>query len=240
VIQAALPTTSPIMPQVRITRVVPRARRSTETFALTPVGGDVATLMKASSTNQFHKSDSALHGLSAKSKFLAFLALCVLASCGEEKTVEGKSREVEKEVVGDESKQAKEEPQGLKEFEGKSRLISSNDPRMLEWKEIRALAEAGDAAAQVTLGTRYQAEVGKSVMANKAEAVIDFNKAQTIKWFRKSAEQGNPSAQRNLAYFYEWGDYQVPMDKAEAMKLYSKAAEQGDVFAKNWLKDNTK
>jgi len=166
---------------------------------------------------------------------ISIFAVLLLSSCGKKDP-----KEVAITEDGDESKQANEEPQGLKEFEGKSRLISSNDPRMLEWKEIRALAEAGDAAAQVTLGTQYQMEVGKLVMANKAKAVIDFNRAQAIKWYRKSAEQGNPSAQRNMAYFYEWGEWQVPMDKAEAMKLYRKAAEQGDPWAKNWLKDNAK
>ena len=113
-----------------------------------------------------------------------FSALCfVLASCGEEKTVENSSKEVEKEVAGGEAKRAKEEENEL--------------------KETRARAEAGDALAQYEMGLKY---FGK-------------DKAQAIKWWRKSAEQGNQYGQVSLAYFYEWGD-QVPMDKVEAAKLY--------------------
>ena len=142
-----------------------------------------------------------------------FSALCfVLASCGEEKTVEDYSKEVEKEVAGGEEKRAKEEAHWFNE--------GKND---LALKGYRARDEAGDADAQYTMGSEY----------------VITDRPQAFKWFRKSAEQGNQFAQVALAYFFEWGD-QVPMDKVEAAKWYRKAAEQGNQSAKLWLVDNAK
>ena len=50
---------------------------------------------------------------------------------------------------------------------------------------------------------------------------------EAIKWFRKSAEQGNASAERTLgeAYFYGIG---VPVDQTQGAMWYRKAAEQGN------------
>jgi len=55
-----------------------------------------------------------------------------------------------------------------------------------------------------------------------------------VKWFRKSAEQGNEIAQRNLGYKYHNGDG-VPKDSAEAVKWFRKSAEQGDSLAQGIL-----
>ena len=58
--------------------------------------------------------------------------------------------------------------------------------------------------------------------------------AKAAEWYRKSAEQGNATAQYTLAIFYKNG-YGVTQNKAEAAKWYKKAAEQGDANAQNSL-----
>jgi len=77
-----------------------------------------------------------------------------------------------------------------------------------------------------------------------AGAVDDYNKgvdaydagdyAEAVKWYRKSAEQGNASAQFNLALMYNYGQG-VTHDYAEAAKWFRKAAEQGDAMAQGNL-----
>src|SRR5262245_31374536 len=52
----------------------------------------------------------------------------------------------------------------------------------------RRLAEGGDRTAQSNLGHRY--DEGKGVPKDYAEAV---------RWYRKAADQGEPTAQNNLA-----------------------------------------
>ncbi len=53
---------------------------------------------------------------------------------------------------------------------------------------------------------------------------------QAIKWFTKSAEQGNLVAQYNLALMYKKGRG-VKQDYAQAFKWFKKSAEQGDANA---------
>src|SRR5262249_26629831 len=83
-----------------------------------------------------------------------------------------------------------------------------------ETEEIKAKAEAGDAASQYELGTRYQNGDG-----------VEKNYAEAVKWFRKAAEKNYAPAQRDLgeSYYYGLG---VERDYAEAVKWYRKAAEQ--------------
>jgi TPR repeat protein len=113
-------------------------------------------------------------------------------------------------------------------------------------------AEQGDAAAQWSLGYRY--DHGEGVTQNDAEAVkwyrkaaeqgntyaqcnlgisyadgkgVAKNEAEAVKWLRKAAEQGYNDAQFNLGVWYADGKG-VVKDAAEAVKWYRKAAEQGD------------
>ncbi len=86
-------------------------------------------------------------------------------------------------------------------------------------RELRSLAEQGDAEAQVNLGIMYAN--GQRVRQDDAEA---------LKWFRKAGAQGYTHAQHNLGFMYENGRG-VPQDYAEAMKWYRKAAEQGHAEA---------
>ena len=98
--------------------------------------------------------------------------------------------------------------------------------------ETKALAEKGDAAAQVLLGYRYFTGLG---------VAKDFTEA--AKWFRKAADQGNADAENNLSACYANG-LGVPQNKTEADKWYHTAlvrelkesklkalAEQGDANA---------
>jgi len=51
--------------------------------------------------------------------------------------------------------------------------------------------------------------------------------AEAVKWWKKAAEQGQPSAQYNLAQALQDGK-EVSQDLIEAYKWYSLAAEGGD------------
>jgi hypothetical protein len=79
----------------------------------------------------------------------------------------------------------------------------------------KPLADKGDASAQYSLGTMYEA--GQGVPQDYGEAA---------KWYRKAAEQGDAHAQNNLGTMYEVGQG-VPQDYGEAAKWYRKAADQG-------------
>jgi hypothetical protein len=83
-------------------------------------------------------------------------------------------------------------------------------------KELRPLAEQGDAKAQFGLGFMY-AE-GQGVPEISAEAV---------KWWRKAAEQGHADAQFNLALMYANGEG-VPVNNIKAYMWFSLAKAQGD------------
>ncbi len=86
-------------------------------------------------------------------------------------------------------------------------------------REIRPLAERGDAKGQWALGVMYI--MGRGVPQDYAEAV---------RWLTKAAQQGVAEAQYSLGSMYDNG-YGVPQDDARAVKWYRKAAEQGDAKA---------
>jgi TPR repeat protein len=69
--------------------------------------------------------------------------------------------------------------------------------------------------SQLKLGLFY--EHGYGVPNDNKEA---------LKWYRKSAENGNDLARSILASMYERGDSGI-QDYAEALKWYRKGAEQG-------------
>ena len=91
--------------------------------------------------------------------------------------------------------------------------------RSEELLDIISRANAGDSAAQVTLGVMFSA--GRGLPQDYAQAVI---------WFRKAAEQGHASAQNNLGVIYANG-YGVPEDDAQAVAWYRKSAQQGEARA---------
>ncbi len=86
-------------------------------------------------------------------------------------------------------------------------------------RDLRPLAEQGDAASQYALGRMYADGRG-----------VPQDDAQAVSWFRQAAEQGHAAAQYNLGVMYAKG-HGVPQDDAEAVSWYRKAAEQGDAAA---------
>ena len=87
---------------------------------------------------------------------------------------------------------------------------------------LQALAEQGDADAQLELGNRHFN--GEGVPRDAREAA---------QWYRMAAEQGHASAQNNLGVMYKTGEG-VPKDARQAVQWYRKAAEQGHA----WAQDN--
>jgi hypothetical protein len=89
----------------------------------------------------------------------------------------------------------------------------------------KAMADAGDAAAQAALGFMY--ELG---MAGPVDC------AQAVHWYRKAAEQGNARAQLNLrqiasiGFMYERRS-DAPADCSQAVNWCRQAAEQGNARA---------
>ncbi len=83
-------------------------------------------------------------------------------------------------------------------------------------RELRPLAEHGDAKAQYNIGIMY--DRGDGVPQDYAEAV---------KWYRKAAEQGFAKAQNNLGEMYRYG-YGVAKDFVLAHMWYNLAAAQGN------------
>jgi len=81
------------------------------------------------------------------------------------------------------------------------------------------IAKTGDVYSQKIIGWMYDTGLG----AHK-------DKVEAKRWYRKAAEQGDPTAQSNLGVMYE-KDY----DYSEAVKLYREAAEQGNADAQNRL-----
>ena len=95
------------------------------------------------------------------------------------------------------------------------------------FREMKPLAEQGDAMAQHILGLMY----------NKGQGVtLDY--AEAVKWYRKAAEQGNAEAQHNFGLMYYKGQG-VPQDYVQAHMWFNLAAaglppgEDRDSTAKN-------
>ena len=92
-------------------------------------------------------------------------------------------------------------------------------------RELRPLAENGDARAQYVLGIIYLNEY-----------VTPPGRTAAIEWIEKAAEQGYAQAQSELARMYRTGDG-VEQDFRKMVKWYRRAAEQGDVGAQLFLAD---
>jgi uncharacterized protein len=102
---------------------------------------------------------------------------------------------------------------------GTNKTFAPPSSNSIAFKETRARAEKGDAAAQRELGLMY----------DRAQGVAQ-DYAEAVKWFRKAAEQGNAGAQLLLGLHCQNGDG-MRQDHAEAVKWLRKAAEQGDAAA---------
>lgn len=94
---------------------------------------------------------------------------------------------------------------------------------MSDFERTKALAEQGDANAQINLGVMYYN--GDGVKQDKTEA---------LKWVAKAAEQGLACAQYNLGVMYENGQG-VEKDYTKAVSWYKKAAVQGVAIGGYWV-----
>lgn len=97
---------------------------------------------------------------------------------------------------------------------------------------IKRAAERGDVEAQVELAERYK-ELGtnqpkflKSLSDQLVGGLVQ-NNTDSVRWYRKAAEQGHARAQNNLGVIYFFGRYSVAQNVNEGMKWICKAAEQG-------------
>jgi hypothetical protein len=90
------------------------------------------------------------------------------------------------------------------------------------YEVVLKAANDGNASAQSEIGKRFARNTNPP----------DYDNA--IIWFRKAAEQGFPSAQRNLGIGYLDG-LGVAKDEAEAVRWFRKAAEQGLASAQRVL-----
>jgi len=87
--------------------------------------------------------------------------------------------------------------------------------------KLTALAEQGDANAQFELGSKYLLELDG----------LPKNDLEAMKWYRKSAEQGNAMAGNMLSAMYKNG-YGVPKDVVQAYMWDNLAAAQDSRFIK--------
>ena len=93
-------------------------------------------------------------------------------------------------------------------------------------QELKAAAEAGDAAAQYELAMMYG--LGKDV---------ERDDALTLEWGRKAAGNGHPEAQLRMGQCCLHGTHDQPQDLAQAVEWFRKAAEQGLASAQFNLAD---
>ncbi|GAW65459.1 sel1 domain-containing protein repeat-containing protein [Geoanaerobacter pelophilus] len=82
--------------------------------------------------------------------------------------------------------------------------------------KVRQMAEEGNAEAQSKLGVLYASGVG-----------MPRDKREAAKWYSRSAEQGYPLGQWNLAFMYLRGDGGLKEDPEKARDLLQKAADSG-------------
>lgn len=94
----------------------------------------------------------------------------------------------------------------------------SEVPR-LEYEDVLALAEIGNADAQFELGAMYHDGDG---------AEQDY--AQALEWYEKAAKAGNRQAQFNLGLMYKNGEGMAP-DLTLARRWFTRSADAGDMRA---------
>ena len=84
---------------------------------------------------------------------------------------------------------------------------------------IKTMAEQRDAYAQYRMGYRYANGDG-----------VEKNLVESLKWYRKAAENGQVEAQYRLGFIYEQGRG-VPVNYVESASWWRKAADQGHAGA---------
>src|ERR1019366_1356189 len=94
------------------------------------------------------------------------------------------------------------------------------------YEDTKAEAEKGDAKAQFFVGLGYTTGMGFYTTGMGVER----DKVESVKWYRKAAEQNFAPAQYFLGACYDGGTG-VEKNAVEAVRLYRKAAEQNYVKA---------
>jgi len=97
---------------------------------------------------------------------------------------------------------------------------ASAEPAKLPTPQVtKTMAEQRDAYAQYRMGYRYANGDG-----------VEKNLVESLKWYRKAAENGQVEAQYRLGFIYEQGRG-VPVDYVESASWWRKAADQGHAGA---------
>ena len=94
------------------------------------------------------------------------------------------------------------------------------DAYLAEIEALRPLAEKGDAAAQFRLGRKIE-RAPASVVGG-----LEKKWQESVRWYRKAAEQGYTRAEYLLGVSYAIG-LGVAENRLEALRWYRKAAEKG-------------
>lgn len=102
-----------------------------------------------------------------------------------------------------------------------------NEEKDIEFSELLSRAEGGDVRAQLELGACYRGEL-------KVKGAPSPDPAESVKWVRRAAEQGDPEGQMYLGAYCLRG-YGVGVDKAEGLKWLKKSADQGYAKAQVYL-----
>ena len=92
------------------------------------------------------------------------------------------------------------------------------------YKLLLQLAEQGHAEAQFDVGSLLDFGLG-----------VPKDHGESLKWYRKSAQNGSPRALAYLGFAYFTGMGDFPKDRIQAKKLYLQAAEQGHARAQSYL-----
>ena len=96
---------------------------------------------------------------------------------------------------------------------------------------LRKASQQNDSGAMWLLGTLL---IAQDMFKDKNSKELKSKQDEALKWFKKSAEAGNPQGQSWLGSAYHSGEI-VGKDIELAKKWLRKAAEQGDDTAKNLL-----
>jgi hypothetical protein len=97
---------------------------------------------------------------------------------------------------------------------------ASAEPAKVPTPQVtKTMAEQRDAYAQYRMGYRYANGDG-----------VEKNLVESLKWYRKAAENGQVEAQYRLGFIYEQGRG-VPVNYVESASWWRKAADQGHAGA---------
>lgn len=106
------------------------------------------------------------------------------------------------------------------------------------WLLVMICSISGGAKADTTGVAELQTKATRGYVKQQLELAADYfagrgvpkDLTQSAYWYRKAADQGNPSAQVYLGYMYTVG-MGVPQDKAEAVRWYRRAGSAGNAEA---------